>query len=43
MKEWLAERPWIWVVVFFACFVSAWITLVLIAIQNAPETVPLAQ
>jgi uncharacterized membrane protein len=41
MKKYLAERPWIWVVVSFVVFVAVLASFVTMAVQNMPETVPL--
>ncbi|MCB1078771.1 MAG: hypothetical protein KDM64_13205, partial [Verrucomicrobiae bacterium] len=41
MRNFLRERPWIWVVVAFVFLFSAWTTLFTIALRNQPEKVPL--
>lgn len=41
MKKYLAERPWIWIVVAFVVLISALASFVTTAVQNMPETVSL--
>ncbi len=41
MKNWLKNRPWIWIVLFFLAFMSAWAWFIVIALRNVPEVVPL--
>lgn len=43
MKNYLRERPWIWVVIAFVLLFSAWTTLFTIALKNQPEKVPLVE
>jgi hypothetical protein len=37
----LKARPWIWVVVFYAVFVTVMITFVVIAVKHREPNVPL--
>ncbi len=37
MRAWLRERPWIWIVVFFAVLVAACAVTLVIAELNRPE------
>jgi hypothetical protein len=39
MRAWLRERPWVWIVVFFAVLVAACAVMVVIAELNRPEIV----
>jgi hypothetical protein len=41
MKNYLAQRPWIWIVVTFVVLIGALVSFVTTAVQNMPETVPL--
>ncbi|HSI64541.1 MAG TPA: hypothetical protein VLE43_15540 [Candidatus Saccharimonadia bacterium] len=41
MKNYLAQRPWIWIVVTFVVLIAALASLVTTAVRNMPETVPL--
>lgn len=41
MKQFVAKRPWILVVVAFFVLISAWSVLISIALNNQPEKVPL--
>ncbi|RBP46466.1 hypothetical protein DES53_102857 [Roseimicrobium gellanilyticum] len=41
MKKYLAERPWIWVVVSFVVLIGALASFVTTAVKNMPETVSL--
>ena len=36
MKQWLSDRPWIWIVAFFAVLIVASIWTVIIAQINRP-------
>lgn len=37
------KRPWLWVVVAFIVLISAWVTLITIAVRFGPERVPLKE
>jgi FtsH-binding integral membrane protein len=37
----MKDRPWIWIIVFFVLMVAALGTMVVIAVKNEPESVPL--
>jgi hypothetical protein len=37
----MKERPWIWLIVANVVFIAGIITLVVIAVRNKPEEVPL--
>lgn len=41
MKNPLARRPWLFVVLAFIILIAAWTFLIVIAHRNKPETVPL--
>jgi hypothetical protein len=41
MKKYLAERPWIWIVVTFMVLIAALASFVTTAVRNMPETVSL--
>ncbi len=36
-----SKRPWLWVVVAFLLLIAAWTILIKIAVNHAPEKVPL--
>ncbi|MEM0897480.1 MAG: hypothetical protein AAGJ79_11410 [Verrucomicrobiota bacterium] len=37
MKNLLTKTPWPWVVAAFVILISAWTTLIFIAVKNAPQ------
>ncbi len=39
MKEWLRERPWIWIVVFMTVVVLSSIWMIIIAGTNRPTVI----
>lgn len=41
VRNFLSNRPWIWVVVVFVVLIIQWYNLIRIAIENRPESVPL--
>lgn len=41
MKNYLEQRPWIWIVIAFAVLIAALASLVTTAVRNMPETAPL--
>ena len=40
MRQWLKERPWIWIVLFFLVVFLASAALVVIALTNQPTRIP---
>ena len=40
MIEWVLKRPWLAVVLAFVVLISAWATLISIAVKNRPGPVP---
>lgn len=41
MKKAIADRPWIWLVLGFLLMLSALAVVVVIAVKNQPQQVPL--
>jgi hypothetical protein len=39
MREWIRERPWIWIVLLLTIFVIMDIIFVMIAVKNHPTLV----
>ena len=39
MRNWLRDRPWIWIVVFIAVLLAGSLATVIIAVLNRPEIV----
>jgi|GEM_PF-7098115 len=37
MKEWIARRPWIWIVLLGVFYVGANLVMMFIALHNAPK------
>jgi hypothetical protein len=40
MTRFLAERPWIWIVLFFVVFLLLWSWFIYLAVQNTPAVIP---
>lgn len=38
-----ARRPWLWVVIIFLLLIAAWTFLIVTAVKNRPQKVPLDQ
>lgn len=41
MKTIVSRHPWLLVVLAFALLLSAWTSLIIVAVKNQPEMVPL--
>ncbi len=41
IREILSSKPWLWVVLLVAVFLTAWVCFIRIALVNQPPTVPL--
>lgn len=41
IREILSSKPWLWVVLLVAVFLTAWFCFIRIALANQPPTVPL--
>jgi len=39
MREWLKERPWVWIVVFFVLVILFNAVLLVVSVMNQPERV----
>lgn len=37
MKQWLRDRPWIWIVVLMALLLAGSVATLIIAVLNQPE------
>ena len=37
MRNWLRQRPWVWILLLFAFFIVGDLILVFIAVKDAPE------
>ncbi len=42
MKQFFAQRPWIFFILAFVVLIAAWTVFIIIAVKNQPEAVPLA-
>ncbi|MEM9478444.1 MAG: hypothetical protein AAGA58_02155 [Verrucomicrobiota bacterium] len=43
MKKFLTKSPWPWVVAAFVILISAWSTLIYIAVNNSPKKIPVGE
>lgn len=40
MRQWLYERPWVWIVVFLGTVLASSVALIVIAHVNRPSVLP---
>ncbi len=43
MPKILSNRPWLFVAVFFVCFVCLWAAFIFFAVKHQPAVVPLSE
>jgi hypothetical protein len=41
MRNYLVQRPWIWIYVGFAVVITSLVWMVVVAVHNTPQEVPL--